>query len=209
VAETGAEHSTNREIWFNEAVTLLAERSGESTDYTEQLLVKGLEDGVPWSHMKDGIRVKGDAAFWQHRRVDPLFEVYRAKNSASYIDPTGEGYGGPPRPLDVPGSVKDIKVSCTAALALLPAAPSETPTPPSTSPSPRPPRRQGPQIDRAVRALRNLFPPDGKVPAGMGVETVRGKVAAALESESQDLGKADPSWDVVAAAIDQVGRRPT
>jgi hypothetical protein len=144
VAETGAEHSTSSEIWFADAVTLLAERSGESADYAEQLLVKGLEDDVPWSHMKDGIRVKGDAAFWRHRRVDPLFAIYRAKNSASYVDPTGGGRGGPPRPVDVPASVRDIKVLRTAVLALvsivaepetaLPSPPVETETAPSSPP---------------------------------------------------------------------------
>jgi hypothetical protein len=114
VAETGGKYSTE-EIWFNDAVMLLAERSGESADYAQELLVKGLEDGcVSWSHMKDGIRVKGDTAFWRHRQVELFLEIDRAKNLAMYAPPIA----GPPS--DVPSIVRDIKVTRWAALALLP-----------------------------------------------------------------------------------------
>jgi hypothetical protein len=141
VAETGAEHSTNKEIWFNDAVMLLAERSGESTDYAQELLVKGLEDGVPWSHMKDGIRVPGNAAFWRHRRVDSIstvdriLEIDRAKNLAMY---GGLIADNAPWPSDVPSIVRDIKVTRWAALALvataLPSPPVEAETAPSSPP---------------------------------------------------------------------------
>jgi hypothetical protein len=83
----------------------------------------GLEaDRVPWSHVKDGARVKGNAAFWRQtgfRRID------RAANSVSYgalIALPGPAEA----PSDVPSSVKDMKVSRTAALALLPATEPET-----------------------------------------------------------------------------------
>jgi hypothetical protein len=122
MAETGGKCSTAEEIWFNDAVALLAEHSGESADYAEQLLVGGLAAGAPWSHMKAGARVRGEAAFWRQtglRRID------RAANSASY-GPLIALAGPADAPSDVPASVKDIKVSRTAALALLPATEPET-----------------------------------------------------------------------------------
>jgi hypothetical protein len=68
------------------------------------------------------------------------------------------------------------------------------------------PSRPRPQFARALRALHKLFPPDGKVPAGMPVETARGQVVAELADESRRLGLGDPSWKVVSAAIKHLGR---
>jgi len=62
------------------------------------------------------------------------------------------------------------------------------------------------QIDRVIPALRKLYPPNGKIPADMYVETARAKVAAHLEPESQAKGLADPSWKTVKAAIEMLGR---
>jgi hypothetical protein len=67
--------------------------------------------------------------------------------------------------------------------------------------------RQGPQIDRVRRVLPKLYPPDGKVPAGVTVAAVWGKVAAELAPESEAKGMAEPSWDVVDAVIKEIGRR--
>src|SRR5262245_24867569 len=82
----------------------------------------------------------------------------------------------------------------------------------TSSPAPAPSKasrpRRGRQIDRTKRALRKLFPPEGKIPAEMEVETARGRVAAELAEESRGLGLADPSWDVVNAAIKELGRAP-
>src|SRR5262249_5858606 len=77
-----------------------------------------------------------------------------------------------------------------------------------TAPSKASRPRRGRQIDRTKRALRKLFPPEGKIPAEMEVETARGRVAAELAEESRGLGLADPSWDVVNAAIKELGRAP-
>jgi hypothetical protein len=119
MAKAGGRPSTDEEIWFNDAVTLLVEVSGETTDYAEQLLIKGLEDNcVPWSHVEAGTRVKGDVAFWRQRQVDPFLKINRAENSASYMAPMAPMPEA--KPSDVPSTVRDIKVSRTAALALLP-----------------------------------------------------------------------------------------
>ena len=69
------------------------------------------------------------------------------------------------------------------------------------------PAKKKSQIDRVCRVLPKLYPPDGKVPANIDVETVRGKVANKLALESKELAKADPSWNTVDRAIKRIGRR--
>ena len=60
----------------------------------------------------------------------------------------------------------------------------------------------GPQISRAIRAARSIWTPDGKPPAGMLLETARGKVNALLADESQHLGLGEISPDTMKRAID-------
>jgi hypothetical protein len=69
-----------------------------------------------------------------------------------------------------------------------------------------PPLRHGPQFDRAIRALRDIYPPDGKAPVRFSVKAVHGKVAKHLAPESKMLGKKNPSEDVVGAAMKYLGR---
>jgi hypothetical protein len=110
-----APESTGDEIWYNDAVTLLAERCGGAADFAEQLLVKGLADDlVPWSHMrKDGTRVRGDDAFWKHKRH--LLVINQAENRAHYAPLIATADLS-----DVPESVFAIKVSRAAVLRLVP-----------------------------------------------------------------------------------------
>src|SRR5262249_49552267 len=96
--------------------------------------------------------------------------------------------------------------------ASTPASTSTSPTSPTSPASPAsstsaPEHRHGPQIDRADRALCELFPPDGKIPANMTYETARGMVATHLAPESRTKGLADPSWKVVKVAVGRRGRR--
>jgi hypothetical protein len=63
-------------------------------------------------------------------------------------------------------------------------------------------RPQGPQADRVLRALPELYPPHGVVTSGTSIETVRGKVAKELADESRQRGLADPGRDTVKRCID-------
>jgi hypothetical protein len=105
------------EIWFNDAVTLLAERCGAAT-VAEDLLIEGLkDDDVPWSHMlPNGTRVIGDDAFFKNLFID----VNRMENRASIGAPIAPIT---PRPSGMLTKVIAIKVSRKAALALVSAVP--------------------------------------------------------------------------------------
>jgi hypothetical protein len=124
VAKAGSQYSANQEIWFNDAVEELASLCG-SADDAERLLLEGLKSGrVPWSHLQDGIRVPGDAAFWNYKRAHLV--VRRAENRAFYTQLilTDD---------DMPDGKRGIKVLRSAVLALLP--PLEAPpSPPPTEP---------------------------------------------------------------------------
>jgi len=95
------------------------------------------------------------------------------------------------------------------------------PEPPPPAPEPRkksrpranafPPPKQnepreptGPQISRAIRGLKKIWPPDGKPPEGMLIETARGKVNELLADESRRLGLGEISPDTMQRAIDYV-----
>ena len=107
-----APKSIGDEIWFNDAVMLLAERCG-SVAVAEKLLIEGLKAGVPWSHMlPDGTRVVGDAVFWNSRFLD----INRTENQASIGDPIAPKHRIPPDTLT---RADAIKVSRKAALALV------------------------------------------------------------------------------------------
>ena len=70
-----------------------------------------------------------------------------------------------------------------------------------------PPKRHGRQIDRVYRELLVQFPPNGKTPARMTINTITRKLAPGWKAENKEYGLTDPSPDVVAAAVKIVGRR--
>jgi hypothetical protein len=113
MAKAKADNSTSDEIWFNDAVALLADGCG-SIEFAEQLLIRGLRDDcVPWSHMReDGTRIKGDDAFWNRKTA--YLTISRAENKAGYAPLIAAGLD------DIPDTVYGTKVSRAAALALLP-----------------------------------------------------------------------------------------
>ena len=136
MAKAKAENSTSDEIWFNDAVALLADGCG-STEPAERLLIRGLQNHlVPWSRIReDGTRVEGDVAFWSYKGA--YLDVRRVENKASYC-PLIEGACDVPSPSTIYG----IKVSRAAALALLPAVakkPTKAGKRKSTKPVGRPP----------------------------------------------------------------------
>jgi len=109
--------STGGEVWFNDAVKEMADDHCGSAAVAEELLVKGLKAGLPWSHMlPDGTRVAGDDGFWK----SPFLTVDRAENRASIGAPIAPVT---PDSSDVPARVFSIKVLRAAALALVSAAP--------------------------------------------------------------------------------------
>jgi hypothetical protein len=67
-------------------------------------------------------------------------------------------------------------------------------------------KRQGRQIDRVYRELRVQFPPHGKPPARMPLGLIGRKLAPGWKDENKQYGLTDPSRDVIAAAVKQVGR---
>jgi hypothetical protein len=185
--------STNDEIWFHDAVTQLAERGGEHADWAEQLLVKGLEDGlVPWSHMKDRIRVKGDAVFWRQLQVDPFLKINRAENSAKYGAPIEAPHS------DVPGAVKGIKVSRRAALALLPSAsPAESSAPlgpisnAELSLSQAAKRKKRGKAQQLIgEAAKELYPPKGMVPLDITPGDLKKAVEDLLDLKARERSEA-------------------
>jgi hypothetical protein len=100
--------------------------------------------------------------------------------------------------------------------ASAPASPAPDPTPPTTAPAPVPKTkpRHGEQSARAERVLRTrLYPPDGKVPVGITIKAVTGKVADALVAEREEElapkneeGLSNPSPDVVGLVMKKLGR---
>jgi hypothetical protein len=134
-----APESTGDEIWFNDAVTLLAERCGSSSMPTfvlnrsvffldgralrpptvaERVLVWGIKaHRVPWFHtLEDGTCVAGNDAFFD----DLWVVIVRAENRAFISAPMPSVA---PDSSSVPTEVLDIKVSRAAVLALVSAAP--------------------------------------------------------------------------------------
>jgi hypothetical protein len=154
VAKAKSKSSTGDEIWFNDAVQLLADRCG-SADDAQKRLVAGLKTDMPYSHLlSDGIRVKGDAAFWKFSA--PL-DIHRTENRASHLmlvaaaDP------------DWPAPIAGIKVSRAAALALVPADDIETPSPVNDSAA---------WIKAEIKTLLKA----GKVPADIGITDLARKL---------------------------------
>jgi len=100
-------------------------------------------------------------------------------------------------------------------LTLLPEdmpAPVSNPVEPASAPALEPVpkasqrKRRGRQIDRVYRELRVRFPPDGKAPALMTIDAIRAELLPGWKDENKKY-LSDPSPDVVAAAVKEIGRR--
>jgi len=104
-------------------------------------------------------------------------------------------------------AIGPIYVGREAVVALLPVE-AHTPSSPAPTPAPdeTPKQPTGPQNTRAIRALCKLYPPHGRVPAGMDIETVRGMINRELAPETRQLGKAEISWDVANRAVAWLAR---
>jgi hypothetical protein len=99
--------------------------------------------------------------------------------------------------------------SAAAATATTAPSPTSEPAPPPLE-GPLHPLRHGPQIDRVYPALRKEFPLYGKAPKSLSIKRVAKRLRPHWEAENKDLKKEDrlpdPSEDVVAAAVEQLGR---
>jgi hypothetical protein len=206
MAQAADKTSTADEIWFSNAVALLADDCGGSVTLAQQRLIKGLRDGVvPWSGMrKDGSRFKGDTAFWNCK--EPL-KINRAENRAYYITFMPDvDYS------HVPDEVFAIKVSRRSVLALIPAAPSvETPAVPAVEPTQPEPeaaleaadtaavdtamsavksKKKGKKKKRKAQlriaeAAKGLYPPDGIVPPDVGPADLQHAIEALDKNEAE------------------------
>jgi hypothetical protein len=70
----------------------------------------------------------------------------------------------------------------------------------ATAGGPRKKRAKDWQTRRVRKTLPKLYP-DGEVPDDVPTETVRGRVAKELETDSNNRGLAAPSWDTVNRAL--------
>jgi hypothetical protein len=66
--------------------------------------------------------------------------------------------------------------------------------------------RHGPQIDRVYAALRKEFPLLGKAPKSLPINRITKRLRRHWKTEREEEGLTDPSPDVVAAAVEQLGR---
>jgi hypothetical protein len=197
-------------IWLSEAAALLADRCG-SPRIAERLLGKGLsEERVRWMCQLLGgdpegwnlpiLKPAASGKFWQgFPVVDWSGNSARRKEPPRLVGFVGGGLPPTffPRPPETP-EIYMIKVVAEDLRALLPRGEAPTAT---TAPTEIKPLR-GPQADRILRVLRDLHPPHGVVPPSTTIETVRGKVAAALAEDSRQRGLADPGWDVVSRCVE-------
>jgi hypothetical protein len=221
-AKADAENTPADEIWYSEAVALLAARCGGAVDFAERQLLKGLKEGMPWSHLqKDGTRVKEDTAFWQQTG---FLRINRLENSAGYADfivgtvfwPSGGRAGHfEPATSDLPVDVFGIKVSRTAALALIPAEPADhrsttdwiateaADTAVITATFAAKGKKKGRAQLRIFEAARELWPPNGIVPLDVdpaGLQhAIEGLDKRKAEARSAASGKKEkppdpPSW---------------
>ena len=62
-------------------------------------------------------------------------------------------------------------------------------------------REAGPQQRRALKVLKRLYPPDGKVPDDVSTGVVRGRVAEELAADSKNRELGAPSWDTINRAL--------
>jgi hypothetical protein len=116
MAKAARKSSTDAEIWFNDAVMLLADELTGDADVAERLLKRRLKDGLPYSYLgADGIRVRGKSANW-----NALFlTIDRAANRAFISAPIKPMASETPDP-DVPTCMDGIKVDRAAVLAMVP-----------------------------------------------------------------------------------------
>jgi len=123
-----------------------------------------------------------------HLEIGPRGELLVVSREAIYDGRAVFLYQDPFKPVSPPAAV---------IAALYPdATPSETQSGRDKDAS-----RPGPQIRRALALLPKLYPPDGKVPADVSTEEVRGRVNTELASDSELTGKAEISWHTMNRAL--------
>jgi hypothetical protein len=100
-----------------------------------------------------------------------------------------------------------IQVVQEDVLAQRPTPPAPIAVPARALASASRPKRRGKQINRVLRALRIVYPPDGRPSAFETIDTIRGKLLPHWSAANERYNLTDPSEDTVAAAVKQVGRR--
>ena len=63
------------------------------------------------------------------------------------------------------------------------------------------------QAERAIRVLRQDYPPDGKTPRSKTIKALTGEIASKLTDENRQTGRAAPSEDVIGRVVKHLGRR--
>jgi hypothetical protein len=194
MAEAGKKSST--QIWLSDAKRLLAEGYGGASQLAEKRLRDaGAAGRLLWGYQQK----KGDAAddkFWRFAEIDFEENLAIVRSYTVYFIPPIRDYNDEPGPTEWLG----VWVSRAHVLALLP----DEISPPRAA-LPAGEKRKARQVDRASRALLELYPPDGHPPDEITTDKLHGEVAAHLKTESKRLGLLDPSPTSVARAA---GRRP-
>ena len=198
--------------WLSDARVLFV-KYYRSPQLAEQKLASAMESGVRWGCQEYEGRLGyavGDRRFWKRFWERPR----RALRSLKYEDCSAEFFAKPGRK---PGrsTLWGIWVLHEDLLAWLQEdgltlLPEDMPAPDASAGSgapEAPPKRHGRQIDRVYRELLVQFPPNGKTPARMTINTITRKLAPGWKAENKEYGLTDPSPDVVAAAVKIVGRR--
>jgi hypothetical protein len=167
MAKADRKPNTSDEIWFNDAVQLLADRCGSVNDAERRLVVGMKTERVSWSRLlADGTRVPGDPAFWKQGKGGYLAFI-RAENRIFHVVPPSYFFHHSAAPAPAAG----VKVSRSAVLALVPAESTEAvlaPSPPAPSVKQKPsdwlrtakrafPRRRGEmKTDYAARLIDEM-----------------------------------------------------
>jgi len=144
------------------------------------------------------------------RTVRAYAERLRRQGTSQAIAEFARHLDGQDDPPDPPPATAEP----SSSEAPTPEPPTSTSPPPSSAPPAPPastsptsasqtPRRagQGPQLDEAKRILREIYPTEGKAPAGLTYKAIWVEVSARTPE-----GKKPASEDVVAAAVKALGR---
>jgi hypothetical protein len=194
MAKAEREPSTDDEIWFNDAVKLGADVTGDAVT-AERLLIGELKRGqVPYSYLDAFNRVRGKSAFWNA----PFLTVVRTANRA-FIGAPIDGINAS---ADVPASMDGIKVDRATVEALFGITPAKSKPLAAVFEEPK-----GWQAKRALRAMRELYPPDGKAPSHAKLNELEQQIAGKLDELEPGSGKRAPSPEVVKVVVDFLDRR--
>jgi hypothetical protein len=204
MAKANDKSSTTDWIWLHDALMLTIPAFGSMVLAKERLQEWLARGDLPWSCMQwDGLNAEDIARLDREQR-----ELIDQKNRGwivLHIFPSVAYNEGDPQfwranlRIDwkengareqATGGARalGIKVSLKHLHALLPSEPREN-------------EKAGRQHRRVSKALKKIYPPDGKVSDDIPTEVVRGKVAAELSADSKNRELAAPSWDTVTRAL--------